>query len=122
MVMQVAKTDKSKRQHSKREEKAWAWVSTLIFPSNIRVSAYENGWMTRAELHKRLLTVWKEYDEHQLSILDQYRPNRTADTKSLHKALNDTDLAFILDNTLNDDNVNPDDDIDELDFFPEDDD
>ena len=50
--------------------------------------------MTKAELHKWLQLAWKERDEPRLLVLDQYRPHRTADTKSLAESL-DTDIAFV---------------------------
>ena len=67
---------------------------SLVIPDNTRVLASENGWMTKAELHKWLQVVWKDSDERRLLVLDRYKPHLTADTKSLAESL-DTDLVFV---------------------------
>lgn len=69
-------------------------MKALTFPDNIQVLAFENGRMTRAELHRWLQIVWKDCDEHWLLVLDQYRPHWTTVTTYLAESF-DTQLIFL---------------------------
>ena len=51
----------------------------LSIPSNVRVQASTNGWMTATEYHRWLVTVLKRDDHRRLLIVESYSPHRSED-------------------------------------------
>ena len=65
----------------------------LSIPSNVRVQASTNGWMTATEYRRWLVTVLKRDDHRRLLIVDSYSPHRSEDNI---KTVNDRCNADVL--------------------------
>ena len=61
----------------------------MNIPSNVRVQALTNGWMTAAEYHRWLVNVLKTDDHRRLLIVDSYTPHRSeANVKTANNRCN----------------------------------
>ena len=71
-------------------------VQNLQIPSNIRLVATRNGWMTGANIQDWVARIWgpNTDDARRLLILDQARIHTMQTTKDLIATL-DTDLMFV---------------------------
>ena len=71
---------------------------SLVIPSNVRVNASKNGWMTAELYHWWLQHIYKPMTSsrscHHLLLVDNYRPHLTPQSQEIvHKC--DSDLIFI---------------------------
>ena len=55
----------------------------LTFPSNVRVRATTNGWMTKEKYHQWLRIVYSKHDHQRLLIIDNYKPHLAADSMTI---------------------------------------
>ena len=57
----------------------------LKIPSNVKVRATTNGWMTRDEYHTWVRSTYSKHDHKRLLIVDQYKPHQAAESMIITK-------------------------------------
>eukprot|EP00731_Ephydatia_muelleri_P018609 Em0011g649a len=69
---------------------------SLTIPSNVRVMASANGWMTSSLYHWWLRHIYScDKDNRRLLLVDNYRPHLTDDSQEIVTAECNSDLLFI---------------------------
>ena len=69
--------------------------SKLKVPTNVRVRASMNGWMTAPEYHHWLTAIFKKQEEPRLLIVDSYRAHVTKESVDMAKDECNAELVII---------------------------
>ena len=70
-------------------------ASKLSIPSNVRVRATSNGWMTQEEYHHWLLNIYGRKAQRRLLIVGSYKPHQTEESVTKAKERCNAEVIII---------------------------